>query len=51
MKLGIRYIYFPKKNKEQFERSIVEGTVEKLIQKFGNTAVSYFDERFSKRGK
>ena len=48
---GIRYIYFPKKNKEQFERSIVEGTVEKLIQKFGNTAVSYFDERFSKRGK
>ena len=40
-----------KKNKEQFERSIVEGTVEKLIQKFGNTAVSYFDERFSKRGK
>ncbi|MEK6973792.1 MAG: BlaI/MecI/CopY family transcriptional regulator [Nanoarchaeota archaeon] len=48
---GTRYVYFPKKNKEEFEKSIIETTVNKLIEKFGRTAVSYFDERFSKGGK
>ena len=30
---GMRYIYFPKKNKEQFETAIVEKTVDSLINK------------------
>src|SRR3989344_4694122 len=47
---GIRYIYHPKQCKEEFEKSVVETTVNKLIQKFGSTAVSYFNERFSKKG-
>jgi len=46
---GIRYVYFPKKNQEQFETTIVENTVNSLISKFGNTAITYFNERFSKR--
>lgn len=46
---GLRYIYFPKKDKKQFEKSVVEETVNKLINKFGKTATSYFNERFSKR--
>lgn len=46
---GVRYIYFPKKNKEEFEAEIVESTVNSLINKFGQTAISYFNERFSKR--
>ena len=46
---GIRYIYTPKKNKEEFETTIVEKTVDSLIDKFGQTAISYFNERFSKR--
>ena len=46
---GIRYIYFPRKNKEQFEAAIVESTVNSLINRFGNTAISYFNERFSKK--
>ena len=46
---GLRYIYFPKQDKNGFEKSIVEGTVNKLIDKFGNTAVAYFNERFSER--
>ena len=46
---GVRYIYFPKNDKEGFDKSIVEQAVNKLIDKFGSTAVSYFNERFSKR--
>jgi len=46
---GMRYIYFPKKNKKEFEKSVVEGAVEDLIHKFGSTAVAYFNERFGKK--
>ena len=46
---GIRYIYSAKKDKEQFERSIVKKTINSLINKFGDTAVTYFNERFSKK--
>lgn len=45
---GARYVYFPLKNKTEFEKSIIEKTVNNLIQKFGSTAVSYFNERFKK---
>jgi len=45
---GLRYIYFPLQNKKEFEKTLVEETVNKLIEKFGTTAVSYFNERFSK---
>ncbi len=46
---GVRYIYFPKEDKKNFEKSIVERTVNKLIENYGSTAVAYFNERF--RGK
>lgn|SRR3989344_7679920 len=46
---GARYIYQPALNKQNFEKSIVEKTVDKLIDSFGDTAVSYFNERFKKR--
>ncbi len=46
---GLRYIYYPKQDKAQFEKSIVESTVNRLIDRFGNTAVSYFNERFSEK--
>ncbi len=47
---GLRYLYFPKKDRKQFEKSVVEETVNKLIGKFGDVAVAYFNERFV-RGK
>ena len=43
---GVRYIYYPVHNKSQFEKSLIETTVNKLIDNFGSTAVSYFNERF-----
>jgi predicted transcriptional regulator len=48
---GYHYIYSPSTSKLDFEHSIMEGTVNKLISTFGSSAVSYFNERFSKEKK
>ena len=48
---GLRYVYFPKKDRKQFEKSVVEEAVNKLIAKFGDVAVAYFNERFVKGKK
>ena len=45
---GYRYIYSAKKDKTEVERSIVEESVNKLIDNFGSVAVNYFNEKFSK---
>ena len=45
---GLHYLYYPSKNKQEFEKAILDQTVNKLIEAFGPTAVSYFDERFKK---
>jgi predicted transcriptional regulator len=46
---GVRYIYYPTQDKNAFEKTVVEDTVNKLIETFGSTAVSYFNDRFRKR--
>lgn len=46
---GVRYIYYPTSDKKDFEKSVVEGAVNQLIEKFGSTAVSYFNDRFARR--
>lgn len=48
---GLRYIYYPLKDQKQFEKSVIETSVNALIEKFGKSAVSYFNERFSKKEK
>jgi len=45
---GLRYTYYPKQDKLQFEKSVVEDVVNRLVDRFGITAVSYFNERFKK---
>ncbi len=45
---GVRYLYFPLQNEAEFEKSVIDKTVNSLIEKFGSTAVSYFNERFKK---
>lgn len=45
---GVRYVYFPVQDKNSFEKAVVEKTVNKLIEAFGNTAVSYFNDRFKR---
>lgn len=46
---GMRFIYRIKKDKKDYEKSIIQGTVNKLLERFGNTAVTYFNERFSQK--
>ena len=48
---GLHYLYHSSKTKKEFEKSIVDQAVNKLIEVFGTTAVSYFDERFKKSVK
>ncbi len=48
---GVRYVYFPIKDKRQFEASLIETTVNSLIDRFGDTAVAYFNSRFNDGGK
>ncbi len=48
---GPHYIYSVSKSKSEFEKSVIDSTVNKLIQKFGSVAVDYFNERFSKESR
>ena len=45
---GYHYLYSTKASKGEFERSVMEKAVDGMIEKFGTSAVSYFNERFSK---
>ena len=46
---GPHYIYSVSKSRQELEKSAVDGTVNKLIERFGSVAVDYFNERFSKK--
>jgi len=48
---GIHYMYSPSKTRKQLERTILDSTIDKMIEVFGPSAVSYFDERFARRKK
>ncbi len=45
---GMHYIYLPKLDKDSFEKSVVQQAVDKLIGRFGQSAVSYFNEKYGK---
>lgn len=44
---GEHYIYSSSCSRQDFEQSVIDKTVNKLIDKFGPVAVTYFNERFS----
>lgn len=46
---GVRFIYSLGGSKEEFERSVVENVVNKMVERFGSKAIAYFNESFSKR--
>lgn len=48
---GGHYIYYPKSSKKEFEESIIDHTVNKLMNNFGRVAANYFYKRFSGRKK
>lgn len=49
IKGGVRYVYYPSQDKAGFEKSVIERTVNSLLDAFGSTAVSYFNERFVRK--
>ena len=48
---GGHYIYYPKSSRQEFEESIIDHTVNKLMNTFGSVAANYFYKRFSGRRK
>lgn len=44
---GTHYIYSAASSKEEFEESIIDSMVKKMIDNFGSVAVNYFNERFA----
>ncbi len=48
---GEHYIYSSCCSQQDFEQSVIDKTVNRLIDKFGSVAVTYFNERFSKSKK
>lgn len=45
---GIRYIYSLATSKAEYERMIIDKTVNTLLDNFGGTARAYFKEKFKK---
>ncbi len=48
---GTRYIYFLKKAHGQIEEDYIKQQVDRMISKFGDSAVSYFHKRFAEGKK
>lgn len=46
---GFYYVYYPVHDEESYKISVIERTTDQLIKAFGPVAVSYFNEKFSKR--
>jgi BlaI family transcriptional regulator, penicillinase repressor len=44
---GLYYVYWPKMEKEAFERSAIQGVLGSLIDKFGETVTDCFVEQMS----
>lgn len=45
---GTRYWYRPKTQKKQFAKRALDFAVQSLVERFGSTAITYFEERFSR---
>ncbi|MBI2076372.1 MAG: BlaI/MecI/CopY family transcriptional regulator [Candidatus Aenigmarchaeota archaeon] len=48
---GGHYIYCPKTSQNEFKESVIDNTVNKLMNTFGSVAANYFYKRFSGRKK
>jgi len=48
---GEHYIYSPMLTQQDFHKSVLDQTVDKLIETFGSTAVTYFNQRFKEKKK
>ncbi len=43
---GLAYIYSANASKADFEKSVVQKAVDRVIDRFGDAAISYFNEKY-----
>jgi len=46
---GLAYIYRPRQSREQFQKSLVQQAVDRLVERFGDSAISYFNEKYRRK--
>lgn len=46
---GLAYIYRPLQSKDQFQTNLVQQAVDRLIERFGDSAINYFNEKYQKK--
>ncbi len=47
---GLAYIYRPRQTREQFQKSLVQQAVDRLVERFGDSAINYFNEKYRRKG-
>lgn len=48
---GFRYTYYPITDLETYQKKTIASAVDKLIQRYGTVAMTYFNERFKTKKK
>jgi predicted transcriptional regulator len=48
---GFRYTYYPASGKKEFQKQVLHNAVDSLIERFGDAATTYFNERFGPHSK
>ena len=46
---GLYYLYSPRTTRDEYQKTVMQGAIDRIVERFGPAAVSYFNERFSKK--
>ncbi len=46
---GLAYVYAATLSRDEFQKSLVQKAVDRLVNRFGDVAVSYFNEKYNKK--
>ncbi len=46
---GLYYLYSPRTTKDEYQKTVMRSAIDRIVERFGPAAVSYFNERFSKK--
>ncbi|MBI2444880.1 BlaI/MecI/CopY family transcriptional regulator [Candidatus Micrarchaeota archaeon] len=46
---GLAYIYSARQSKDEYRKSLAQRAVDRIVERFGESAISYFNEKYQKR--
>lgn len=46
---GLAYIYLPRVSKNQFRQNLMQKAVDGLVERFGESAINYFNEKYKEK--